>query len=341
MIQIAATGMVTALGMTSQASGAAIRAGLSAFQEIPFVDGRGYSIIAAPVRNRLHGVLGISLLAHMAFLAIEECLGGALISEVPLLLAVSDQHYSALTEDLELTLLGELATLFDRPLHAKSSLVATGGAACLDAIRQAQTLLSEGRVAGCLVCGVDSLISADVLSKLERSQRLKSADNPDGLIPGEAAACLYLRKVDPQMGQGALLIRGLGFAREEVTIDSDRPVLGIGLANAMKAALEESRLTMEAIDFRISNVTGERYGFIEANFALGRILRVRKETFEFLHLMDSIGAVGAAAGACMLAYWKFLLDRGAVPAWGGFCETASDDGARAVAVVTSGTERYT
>jgi hypothetical protein len=55
--------------------------------------------------------------------------------------------------------------------------------------------------------------------------------------------------------------------------------------------------------------------------------------------MDSIGAVGAASGACMLAYWKFLLDRDAAPAWGGFCETGSDDGARAVAVVTNGIER--
>jgi len=54
-----------------------------------------------------------------------------------------------------------------------------------------------------------------------------------------------------------------------------------------------------------------------------------------LHLMDTLGTVGAAAGACQLAYLKFAYEKGCVPSGAAFCETSSDDGRRAVAVVSA------
>ena len=187
---------------------------------------------------------------------------------------------------------------------------------------------------GCIVCAVDSLINKESLRYLERCERLKTEDNPDGIIPGEAAACLYLSPVN-QANQGdSVVIRGLGYAYEEVTVMSDQAILGLGLAEAIKASAD-ANLSMETIGFRISNVSGERYGFIEANYALARVLRIRKEEFDFLHCSDCIGEVAGAG--CLhvgLYYFSFSFDKGIALHSGVLCETGSDIGNRAAAIVT-------
>lgn len=333
MIEIVSTGMVTAVGITAVASCAAIRAGITGFHEIPFIDGYGKFIVAAPARRAVPGKLGFYLLANMAFLSIKECIGDDSLDAVPVIVAVSEMERPGRPPQLDEKILHEIEKLLQQRLHRDSCVIAGGGTASFLAIRRARQMFFDGRVKACLVCSVDSLINKEILRYLELHERLKTEGNPDGLIPGEAATCLYLSSVNRGEQEERVVIRGLGFAHEDVTVSSDQPILGLGLANAMREALSNSNLSMEDIGFRISDVSGERYGFAESNYALARVLRIRKTRFDFLHCSDCIGEVGAAGGACMLAYLKSIFDKGIAPHHGVLCETGSDNGDRAVAIV--------
>src|SRR5262249_4508484 len=64
-----------------------------------------------------------------------------------------------------------------------------GHVAGFKALEAARAILRAREASACLVCGVDSYLNAPRLSWLSEAMRLKTADNSDGLIPGEAAAC--------------------------------------------------------------------------------------------------------------------------------------------------------
>src|SRR5205807_5189662 len=120
------------------------------------------------------------------------------------------------------------------------------------------------------------LINASTLHWLDRDFRLKTAANQHGLIPGEAGAAVLLQK-SPVPGADLELI-GLGFGEEKVHVLSEEPLLGLGVAQAARAALAEAKLGFHQIDWRLSDVTGEQYGFKEVALLESRLMRVvRKE----------------------------------------------------------------
>ena len=82
---------------------------------------------------------------------------------------------------------------------------------------------------------------------------------------------------------------------------TDEPLLGVGLTRAADLALTEAGVGMHDIDFRLSDVTGESYGFKEQVLAVNKLLKVHKEEFPLWHYADAIGDTGAAAGLCQLA----------------------------------------
>ena len=82
---------------------------------------------------------------------------------------------------------------------------------------------------------------------------------------------------------------GLGFAQEQEPVLTEGPLLGLGLAQAGRAALAEAELPMEEIDFRLSDVTGESYGFREQTLVQARLIRTKREAQPLWHCADSIG----------------------------------------------------
>lgn len=57
-------------------------------------------------------------------------------------------------------------------------------------VKKAQALVVEG--GACLILTVDTLLDEVMLDTLSHTERLKSADQPTGFVPGEGAACLFL-----------------------------------------------------------------------------------------------------------------------------------------------------
>lgn len=334
LVRIVSTGMVTAVGATAPASCAAIAAGIAGFVEIPATDGGGFPITGALARHAVPRKLGFPLLLGLLALTVEEALGDAPADDIPVLVALSPSDQAGRPLGLDDAILPALAARLRTQLHGGSRVFAAGSTGVLRAIAHARSLLAAGRARACLVAGVDSLTGMDCLDQLDADERLKTTGNPDGLIPGEAAACLMVAPAGPRPPPDAVLIRGIGFAHEPVGIKDERPILGVALAAAINAALADAGLTMADVDFRIADVTGERYGMNEANYALGRTLKMRKLHFDFLHLGDCVGAIGAASAAAMLAYLKYLFDQGRSPHPGALCHCSSDTGDRAAAIVT-------
>jgi len=77
----------------------------------------------------------------------------------------------------------------------------------VQAAAAAREAIEQQPAATCAVIAVDSLVDAPVLDALVLEQRLKTDDNPVGLVPGEGGAVFWLRaagrKGAPGAGQGA------------------------------------------------------------------------------------------------------------------------------------------
>jgi 3-oxoacyl-[acyl-carrier-protein] synthase-1 len=137
------------------------------------------------------------------------------------------------------------------------------------------------------------------LSAFEERERILTSKNSNGFIPGEAGAAVLIgpgRQTD-KVGMSVL---GIGFGKEEATIESEKPLRADGLVQAIKEAMSSAGVKMLELDYRITDIGGEQYYFKETALAMSRILRDFKEDFDFWHPADCIGEVGAAMVPCAL-----------------------------------------
>jgi 3-oxoacyl-[acyl-carrier-protein] synthase-1 len=181
---------------------------------------------------------------------------------------------------------------------------------------------------------VDSYINASSLSWLDQHWRLKTPENSDGLIPGETAAAVLLQYLPPAHTVSALKVSGIGFGKEKATVLSEEPLMAEGLTEATRAALMEAGVAMHNIAFRLSDVSGESYGFKEQALVVGRLLRVhREEPYPIWHRAENVGDIGAAAGISQLIAAFFAYKNDYAPGNRVVCFTSAVPGDRAVAVL--------
>jgi 3-oxoacyl-[acyl-carrier-protein] synthase I len=184
--------------------------------------------------------------------------------------------------------------------HKKSRVIAKGRVAVAAALKHARQLIQELNVKQVMIAAADSLLVAHSLYHLEENERLLTSKNSDGIIPGEAGAAVMVEPVSPKQ-KNRLLVYGLGFGFETAYVGSGKPLRADGLTSAIKESLNDAGFVMEDLHFRITDISGEQYYFKEANLALLRLLRKRKEEFDIWHPADCIGEVGAAIGLIMIA----------------------------------------
>ena len=310
-IAILASGMVTGVGLDSASSCAAIRCAIDNFSETRFMDKGGEWIIGSQVPLE-QPWRGLTKLVHMVAPAIKECLahiGNVRPDQIPLLLCVAEKERPGRLEGLDDQLLQDVQTELGIRFHPRSGVVAkdrVGGAIALGAARH---LIYEEHIPLCLIAGVDSLLVAGTLAAYEEKDRLLTSQNSNGFIPGEAGAAVLVglpSTLSSQRSAGQLLCLGFGTGLEKATIDSEEPLRGDGLVQAIKGALAEAGCTMSAMDFRITDISGGQYGFKEATLALNRALtEYKKENIDIWHPADCIGEVGVASGVAM---WAVCLD---------------------------------
>jgi len=339
-LAIRSVGMVCPVGLDAASGCAAIRARISRFEEVPFHDGAWQPIVGSPVPEIAPNRQGWRRLAPLLTRAVLDCLepagaptltaGGAL----PLLIAIDDPERPDFPEDLPARLVAEVRVTLGKRISDSPEVLAEGPCSFFRALDRARQVVAAGGGAGCLVAAVDSLLNGRALARLEEQGRLLTERNSDGVIPGEAAAAVW---VTPADGCSAALaeVVGIGFGEELSALEEDRPNVAMGMAQAMRQALADANLTLPEIDFRVGGMTGEQATFGEASTALARIQRVHKEQFELWGPAEILGDVGAALTACMTVVTAVGIAKGYAPGRRALLYAFAPSAARSACVISA------
>ncbi len=217
-------------------------------------------------------------------------------------------------------------------LPRESVRVVRGGrAAGLAALTAASRELAAGTAPAALVGAVDSLIRPEVLRKLDRAGILPNADH-GGVIPGEAAAFVLLEPAEASPATGAACrLRAIALA-DEPTADTDDPNRAEGLTRALREILTQAG-AVQIPPLAICDLNGNRYRAVEWAMAWPRVLRFQDADLVFWHPADCLGDTGAASGIVNLVWGMESLRKGyarhrEVLVWG-----ASDGPLRAAALI--------
>ena len=269
-----------------------------------------------------------------------ECLAGlpgVAASQIPLLLCLAEENRPGRIQGLDQTLVQELSQRLGIPQHPSSAVITNGRVGGVEAIRWAGEFIDQG-YPYCLVAGVDTFLVGETLATFEAQRRLRTSQNSDGFIPGEAGAAVLLGPAGDQPPKQVRCL-GIGFGRERATVDSEEPLRADGLAAALRAALADAGCTYDDVDYRLTDASGEQYVFKEAALAIARTMQKVKAEFDIWHPADCIGEVGAAVVPIVLSVAKMASDKGYAPGAGVLCHFGNDEGARAAMIVRHFNER--
>lgn len=325
-ISVAATGMVTGVGFSTPACCAAVQCAIDNFQETGFVDLNSDPIIGSevpldpPTRGR-------AKLLRFAASAVNECLAASetsLSDPVPVLLCLSEESRPGRFSGLNDEFLHDLSEEVKTPFCDSSQVFCNGPIGGVQAVQRAFHLINEKKHPAVIVVGTDTLMVAKTLRSLDKHHRLLTPTNSNGLMPGEGAAALLLTPTEVPM-PGEFVIRGCGFGSEPVTVYSEEPFRAEGLSAAIRDAFRDSRTTYDDVDFRVTDISGEQYGFKEAALAMARTMRTLKEEFDIWHPADCIGDVGAAIMPAMIVFTMDAFRQGIAAGSGVLFHCANDD----------------
>jgi len=333
-LAILASGMVTGVGLTAASTCAAIRCAISNFTETRFMDQGGEWIIGceAPLDQPWRGR---TKLVKMVVPAIRECLASLKdtpLAKVPLLLCVAEPGRLGRIVELDKTLLMEVQVELGVQFHEASTVIPEGKVGGVIALKLARQLIQERTAECCIIAGVDSYLVASTLTAYEEQDRLLTSKNHDGFIPGEAGAAIFVGRSDDAR-EARLHCHGIGEARERATVLSEESLKADGMVEAINRALNEAGCTLGDLDFRMTDLSGEQYGFKEASLALSRTLRKRKERFDIWHPADCIGEVGAAIVPVMLGVLLASAAKQYAPGPAALCHGGNETGERAALVI--------
>ncbi|HYO56797.1 hypothetical protein [Archangium sp.] len=335
-VYVRRVGMACPVGLRWKAACAAMRAGINRKQELPYRDNEGEPIIGSFLKGLDECVTAeerwLALLKYALEDATAEFERGVL-ETLPIVLSLSADATGQPPEVVStVQALAQKLGVAIEPRNVR--VVSEGAVGGYRAIELGRQLLERSRQPACLVAATDSLVNARSLLHLCETGRLLTPENADGVIPGEAAACLVLSR-DREDALATVL--GVGFGREPALLSNDIPLRGEGMTSAARAALCEAGLAMHDMDFRLSDAAGDGYAFKEQALVVTRLLRQGKEEFPLWLCADTLGDTGAAAGLCGLASAIAAFQRGYAPGPRAIGFVGNEAGQRAALVLEAPT----
>lgn len=147
---------------------------------------------------------------------------------------------------------------------------AGGVQAIMESIRN----LRSGSLNQCIVGGIASCIEPQFLMAAASHRVLKTAVNPAGFMPGEAAAFILLERLDHALSRNAEIggiLEPPALCREECHRLSGQPSLGVALSEAIDQSLSGSGGNGEQIGLIIGDLNGDPFRAMEWGHALSRL----------------------------------------------------------------------
>lgn len=302
-LAILGCGARTPVGLDRGSSAAAVRAGISAIAEHPFLlDRFGEPMLVTRDARLDPRLAGPERLAALAIPAARAALAPLEHGRraVKLVLAVGLASGRPGQED------GAGAAVAGRLCDALSGAVTIEGvlplpeghAGGLLALAAARRMITEGSADVVLAGGVDSYLSQDTLEWLDDTEQLHSAGNIYGFCPGEGAGFVLVARLETarRLGCAPLIeLVAVGTGTESNRIRTEDICLGAGLSAAFREATR-SLDAGEQIERIVCDMNGERYRGNEYGFAILKHPGPFRDAAAFEAPADCWGDVGAASG---------------------------------------------
>ena len=329
-LHIRAAGMVTAVGLDAASSCAAMRGRLDGFGETRFLGPDGGWLIGAPVPLPRNWI-GTKRLAHLAAGAIVEILRKVPEAETDaaLILCLAEETRPGRPIPDAGAFAHQLAGILDLPATTKTHIIQHGRPSGFVALARARRLLAAGEARHVIIAGVDSYLTGPAIAHYLGRERLLVPGNANGFIPGEAAAAVLC-----SLDTGPLVLTGLGLSREEAFLynglgedGSHLPLRGDGMTAAYKAAMDEAKVDLAHVEYRISDLIGEQYWFKQTTLASLRLERGRTPFQDLWSPGENLGNIGAAVVPLMLGMALTAAEKGYDMGSPVLIEASGDDGA--------------
>jgi len=333
-------GARTPLGRDRAASAAAVRAGIAAIAEHPFmIDRFGQRMKVTRDWELDPAMTGAERLAALAIPAARAALAPLAATgtrpKVAVALSLGEERpgqkadmAAATAERLRASLEGQAE--IGRVLHWMG-----GHAGGIAAIEAGCRLIEAGKADLVLTGGVDSYLCAETLEWLDETEQLHSEGNIYGFCPGEAAGFTLLASdaAARRLAIAPLLcLVSVGAGIEENLIGTEDICVGEGLAAAFRsaaAALGKGR----QVDRILCDMNGQRYRGSEYGFAVLRNSGLFRDAADFEAPADCWGDVGAASGPLYAALAIEAEARGYAKGPLSLIWAASDAGQRSAAIL--------
>ena len=305
-VHICGVGARTPLGMDTAASAAAVRGGISAVGEHPFLlDGSRKPIdMACDAELSPSLAAGMDLAQRMTAMlssAMDEALETASPDlkgqPIPCWIGLPEPR-PGLLQDVGRSVLGEISVGFGiepQDVHA----LQRGHCAGLMAMQRAASLIAAGRIDLCIAAGVDSYHTRTTLDWLDRTRVLLSGRNRNGFAPGEAAsACLLASGPAAHRHRLPVLasITAAATCLEPHPIRGKEVCIGAGLSAVVNDVIAVLQRQQKPVTATYCDLNGERYRSEEFLYALLRTQHGFLDANDYLSPADCWGDVGAASG---------------------------------------------
>jgi 3-oxoacyl-[acyl-carrier-protein] synthase-1 len=338
-MQLAITGraLVTAVGWNADTSCAAIRAGLTHLNAVPYftVDNPDSIFAAGLMAANLEGLTDgywISGTWKRLYQLVLDGLLDALASQSPsaelkpdntaLILLLPDtrdagrfgpdDEQGPTTEailDSMRRACGSMLPLALDPQHIE--VVCHGQAGIGAALNRAHQWLQQPAIEYVMVAGLDSLVDPASLEWLAGADRLKTAANPVGVTPGEAGTLILLETVTHAMRRQAGVLGTITRviqATEKKHRYQDEASTGKGLAEALKKGV--AGMGASFTGQLIVDHNGEEWRAFELGCALSECSALMDPKAEILYPVQSTGEIGAAFGPLAICQALHAWQRG-------------------------------
>jgi len=318
--------MTSPVGLGAEPTAAAVRAGVSRFEECEIRDQHLEPFVLSTVPDELlcpapaESEDGSSLspreqrMLRLAAPALLEAMTGSPgNAPTPLYLALPETlpgHESTVGPQFLARLAGQSEDALD---IERSRVFPNGRAGAFLALAQALTDLSRAPEPSILVGGVDSFLDEGLLTALDREGRVLAEDVGDGFIPGEGAGFVLVVRPDStgdSLAPPLARVDAVATGQEPGHRYGAEPYRGEGLAEMIQNLLASPNIPDLPIRSVMAGFNGEFFGAKEWGVTLIRNSDSFATDLEMFHPADSFGDTGAAHGALLLGLACIGLSRG-------------------------------